>query len=319
MPRGELTAELFDALRHGRAPRRSPIHDDALGGDDFHLALYCCYELHYRSFADVGADREWDPSVIGFRLGLEQAFERHLRDEVGSCSAGDVVAGLQQLAQAPGPSLSTQLATAGEMWQFREFVVHRSAYQLKEADPHTWAIPRLDGAAKASLVKLQMEEYGDGVEADMHATLFAGVLEELGLDSSYGHYLDLLPGATLATTNLISLFGLNRRLRGMLVGHLALFEMTSVTPMARYSTALTRLGAGPRARRFYDVHVDVDASHERLAAEAMAAGLVADQPALSGDVLFGAAAANAVEGRFAASLLDAWADGRTSLRSPLPC
>ena len=78
MPRGELTAELFDALRHGRASSRSPIHDDALGGDDFHLALYCCYELHYRSFADVGADREWDPSVIGFRLGLEQAFVAHL-------------------------------------------------------------------------------------------------------------------------------------------------------------------------------------------------------------------------------------------------
>jgi len=314
-----LTAELFDALRRGREVGRPPIDDDALGGDDFHLALYCCYELHYRSFAEVGDDREWDPSVIGFRLGLEQAFERRLRDEVGSCSAGDVVAGLYQLAVAPGPSLSSHLATVGERWQFQEFAAHRSAYQLKEADPHTWAIPRLVGAAKASLVKLQMEEYGDGVETEVHATLFAGVLEELGLDPSYGHYLEILPGTTLATTNLISLFGLNRRLRGMLVGHLALFEMTSVTPMSRYSTALARLGAGSRARRFYDIHVEVDASHEVLAAEAMAAGLVADHPELTADVLFGAAAAHAVEGRFAGSLLDAWAAGRTSLRSPLPC
>jgi hypothetical protein len=232
---------------------------------------------------------------------------------------GDVVVGLHELAEAPGPSVSRYMATAGELWQFREFAVHRSAYQLKEADPHTWAIPRLEGAAKASLVKLQMEEYGDGVEAEVHATLFAGVLEELGLDPSYGHYLDLLPGTTLATTNLISLFGLNRRLRGSLVGHLALFEMTSVAPMARYSAALARWGAGPRARRFYDVHVEVDASHEVLAAEAMAGGLTAAQPELTADVLFGAAAANAVEGRFAGSLLDAWAAGRTSLRAPLPC
>jgi Iron-containing redox enzyme len=318
-PRGELSAELLDALRRGRAVGRPPIHDDALGGDDFHLALYCCYELHYRSFTEAGDDREWDPSVIALRGRLERAFEARLREEVGPPPTGDVVAALHQLAGAPGPSVSRHLAADGQLWQFREFAVHRSAYQLKEADPHTWAIPRLDGAAKAGLVKLQMEEYGDGIEVEMHANLFAGVLEELGLDRSYGAYLDVLPGTTLATTNLISLFGLNRRLRGSLVGHLALFEMTSVTPMSRYSDALTRLGAGPRARRFYDVHVEVDASHEVVAAEAMAGGLVAAHPELASDVLFGAAAANVVEGRFGDALLDAWATGHTSLRSALPC
>ena len=34
----------------------------------------------------------------------------------------------------------------------------------------------------------------------------------LGLDPSYGAYLDLIPGVTLATVNLMSLFGLHRRL-----------------------------------------------------------------------------------------------------------
>ena len=61
---------------------------------------------------------------------------------------------------------------------------------------------------------------------------------------AYGTYLDRLPGITLSTCNLVSLFGLHRRWRGALVGHLALFEMCSVGPMGRYQAALERFGLG---------------------------------------------------------------------------
>ena len=116
--------------------------------------------------------------------------------------------------------------------------MHRSAYQLKEADPHTWAIPRLHGDPKSALVRLQYDEYGEGVTRDAHAELFALHLQRLGLDPTYGAWLDWIPGSTLATTNLVSLFGLHRRWRGALVGHLALFEMASVPVMGAYSAAL---------------------------------------------------------------------------------
>ena len=118
------------------------------------------------------------------------------------------------------------------------------AYQLKEADPHTWAIPRLDGRAKAALVDIQIGEYGDGNAQHVHATLFVDAMRALELDPSYGMYLDRIPGVTLATVNLVSLLGLHRRWRGALVGHLALFEMCSVVPMGRYAHAMHRLGAG---------------------------------------------------------------------------
>ena len=48
-------------------------------------------------------------------------------------------------------------------------MLHRSAYHLKEADPFTWAIPRLDGSPKAALVEIQADEYGGGHAARMHA------------------------------------------------------------------------------------------------------------------------------------------------------
>ena len=129
----------------------------------------------------------------------------------------------------------------GSLAEMREFAVHRSAYQLKEADPHTWAIPRLEGSTKAALIRIQADEYGYGTTRRMHQQLFVETMRALGLDPTYGAYLDALPGTTLATVNLITLFGLHRRWRGALVGNLAVYEMTSVVPMGRYSSALGRL------------------------------------------------------------------------------
>ena len=322
-PRGSLTEFLLSHLQRPphELPPCPPVDDDALAGDDFHLALYLCYELHYRSFAGVDDAWEWDPGLLGISRTLESLFELALVSQVGPTpSDGDVAAELHRIvAEAGGASLSAYMAEQGTLEQMQEFAVHRSAYQLKEADPHTWAIPRLSGGPKAAMVEIQTDEYGGGVEGDMHSTLFADTMAALGLDPTYGAYLDRLPGPTLATVNLVSLFGLHRRLRGSLVGHLAVFEMTSVGPMARYSEALARLGLGRGARRFYDVHVEADAHHSVVATGPMAAGLAAREPALAPDILFGARAIIDVEARFADHLLGSWARGRTSLFDAVPC
>jgi hypothetical protein len=204
------------------------------------------------------------------------------------------------------------MAEHGTLEHMREFAVHRSAYQRKEADPHTWAIPRLWGRAKAALVEIQHGEYGEGRPEDVHAELFAATMRALDLDPTYGAYLDRIPGVTLATVNLMSLFGLHRRWRGALVGHLALFEMCSVVPMGRYRDALDRLGAGAGAP-FYAVHVAADAEHEVIALHDLAGGLAEQEPQLATDIVFGARALGAIEDGFARTLLDAWAAGRSSL------
>ncbi len=249
---------------------------------------------------------------------MERACLAELRDRVGPPSVLqqlDPAVELQELANGDGPSLSQRLLDEGTREELREFVVHRSAYQRKEADPHTWAIPRLRGRAKAAMVAIQHDEYGEGVVDDVHAELFAVTMEAFGLDPTYGAYVDCLPGVTLATDNLPTLFGLHRELAAACVGHLALFEMTSVGPMGRYSAALARHGISAGARRFYDVHVEADAIHERVALEDMVRGLLDDDPALGGAVIFGARALVHVEGRFTDHLLGSWSVGRSSLRA----
>lgn len=321
-PRGPLTAHLLRALRrppHPLTGAPDPGPGRELADDDLQLALYVCYELHYRSFAGVDDGWEWEPTLLGWRRRLEAAYEARLGAMVAAPRpSGDVEADLRRVLLAgTGPSLSAHVEECGGLEHLRELAAHRSAYQLKEADPHTWAIPRLAGGAKAALVHIQRDEYGDGVDASMHSSLFAVTMRALGLDDRYGGYLDHLPGATLATVNLVSLFGLHRRWRGALVGHLAAFEMSSVVPMGRYARALERLGVGADARRFYDVHVEADAEHEVVAAGRLAGGLVGDCPELAGDVLFGAAALVAVEAAFTRHVLRSWAAGRSSLRRPL--
>jgi hypothetical protein len=322
-PRGPLSAAVLLALRQppgclGLTPPVAVV--DALADDDLQLALYLCYELHYRGAAGADRDWEWDPALLGFQAELERAFLQRLHDEIAPVRRGqlaDVQGALSELiAGESGASLSSFLLESGALVQFQEFCVHRSAYQLKEADPHTFAIPRLSGQAKAAMVEIQHDEYGSGSAADMHSILFGATMTALGLNPVYGAYLAQLPGVTLATVNLASMLGLHRRWRAALVGHLAVFEMTSVGPMERYSQALARLGIGPEGRRFYDVHVEADVRHGAIALERMVAGLIEIEPYLGADLLFGAAAVLLVEDRFSRHLLSSWSSGRSSLLRP---
>lgn len=316
-PRGPLTEFLVEEL--ARPPHdvtdAPPGDDDPLTGEDVPLALAILYELHYRSWDEVDDRWEWQPSLLAVRADLEDAMDAALRERVSAPTAGDDVAAqiIEMVDADDGPSLSRHLARRGTVDQYREFLVHRSIYHLKEADPHTWAIPRLHGHPKAALVEIQSDEYGGGRPEWMHATLFADSMRALGLDDTYGAYVDRTPGETLALVNLMSFFGLHRRRRGAIAGHLAVLETTSSEPMRRYAAGLRRLGFGEDATRFFDEHVEADALHEQIATHDLAGGLARQEPEVADDILFGAAAVIALEARFAQRLIDAWGAGSSSL------
>jgi hypothetical protein len=319
LPRGPLSSALLARLTDGEPLAVPDLDDiDARGDDDLHLALWCCYELHHRGFDGIDDRYEWDVETLAFRQALEAAFEGALRDEHRASSLpADPGIALRVIGTWAGPPLASTVASSGTLDQLREVAVHRSAYQLKEADGHTWGLPRLHGPGRSAMVEIQADEYGEGKPGEAHAELFAAAMDQLGLNSEFGHYIDRLPGTTLATDNLVSLFGLNRRLRGALIGHLALFEMTSVGPMSRYLTAARRLGGLEALERFYEVHVEADAHHADLAVSKMITGFIGTEPHLAPDMVFGATALTRVEARMAGQILAAWRDGRSSLRPGL--
>jgi hypothetical protein len=329
-PRGPLSAGLCADLSRGNtlgpdttaaADRLLATGTDPLTDDDLQLSLAICYELHYRGFDGVDDAWEWDPELLRLRARLEQRHTAALRElagplEVTGAPVDQQLAAL--IAADDGPSLSRYLAKEGTVEQWREYLTLRSVYHLKEGDPHTWAIPRLSGRAKAAMVEIQADEYGGGSAERMHSQLFAGMMADLELDTGYGALWDDAPAVAFTSVNTMSLFGLHRSLRGACLGHLAAVEMTSSEPSRRYSSGLRRLGFGDRTTVFYDEHVEADAVHEQIAAVDMCGSLVAEDPSLTADVLFGAQCSLALDGLTAVHLLGAWESGRSGLRGGEP-
>jgi hypothetical protein len=333
LARGPLSAQLLWVL--GEEPHAVPqLAEQAremvgstrnvLTDEDLQLSLLVLHELHHQGWPGVDDRWEWHPDLVQLAAVLEDVTERSLRALVADqlpterVDPADVPGALAALTRADdGPSLSKYLARHGDVTQYAEFLIQRSIYHLKEADPHTWAIPRLSGKPKAALVEIQADEYGGGRAEWMHAALFANAMRGLGLDDGYGRYLNEVPAITLAWANTMTLFGLHRRLLGAVVGHLAALEMTSSLPMRRYGNGLRRLGFDEATTRFFDEHIEADAVHEQIAAHDLAGQLALLRPELVDDILFGAAAALAVDGMVTEHLRSAWDRGESSLR-PVP-
>ncbi len=337
-PRGPLSEYVLERLIDvptRPAPRAPGPVDEEIGDplvdEDLALALYVLYELHYRSFSGVSDEWEWDPGLLTLRSEMEACFERAIIDDLldsdiwaasgleehpdrlAHPDAEDIPGLLRAMIDADDdPSLSRRIETQASKEQMLEFLIHRSAYQLKEADPHSWAIPRLSGPAKAALVEIQSDEYGGGDADFVHAHLFARALEAAGLNAEYGFYLERIPGPTLAAVNLMSFFGLHRAWRGAIAGHLAVFEMTSTQPNRRYGNALRRLGFPAAALEFFDEHVEADAVHENIAAHDLAANLARDE-GLGRSILIGAGALIRADQRFARSVRECWDRGESTL------
>ncbi|MBD7958504.1 iron-containing redox enzyme family protein [Microbacterium sp. Sa4CUA7] len=328
MARGPLSAEILDLLADdtqdaaGLADRAAAVVDratDIARDDDVQVSLFLLYALHYGSLADLPVAREWDLDLLGARRVLEAAFEAQLRAEIEVPDAPeatvDAVARLlfSMTAPAPGPSLARYVAKTASVEQLREFLMHRSIYTLREADPHSWAIPRLTGRPKAALMEIQFDEYGSGDAGRAHAGIFAQTMRGVGLDDTYGVYVDVVPAVTLASLNVMSMFGLQRRLRGAIVGHLAAFEMTSSIPNKHYGDGFRRAGFDCDVTAYFDEHVEADAVHEQIAGRDLAGALAEEEPHLVPDIVFGAAACLAVDGWAGEHILNAWQEGRTAL------
>ena len=309
-PRGELTEQLVGVLSAGSAPVTS-LTATATDETDHQLALWILHELHYRGFEETSDALEWDPDLIRLRGSLERQLEACLRAAVADDLAAateqgtDLTTRLEHLTRDQPGRLAEHLAREASIDQFREFLVQRSIYHLKESDPHAWALPRLEGAAKVALAELLYDEYGAGVPERLHSRLFADALRAMGMDATYGAYIDDASWQTLAVNNTMTMFGLHRRFRGAVMGHLAAFEMTSSLPARRIAQGADRLSLDAAVVAYYDEHVEADAVHEHVAA-GICASLVEDDPVVADDVLFGAAACVELDRLAAQVLLTRW-------------
>jgi hypothetical protein len=311
-PRGllsEWTVARLAATASDQQPGPAPAPDS---WDDEAISLWMLHELSYRGFEDAADHAEWDPGALVVRQRLEVALEERLRARwtTSDPAPAEVPAELERLvAEDDGPSLADHVRRHAVLDEVLELLRQRSIYHLKESDPAAWVVPRLPVRAKAALMELQYDEYGDGDPNRLHSHLFARGLVAAGLRSEYGAYVDDALPETLEMNNAASMFGLQRRLRGAAMGHLAAFEMTSSLPSRKMVQGLERLGLDGPMAAYYDEHVEADAIHEHLAVNDICGTLAEDEPDQAAEILFGAFTSLDLEARFATAMFAAWGRG----------
>lgn len=317
-PRGEPAAELASRIDTDAVPE-----GDALEDEDLLLTLWTLQGLAYHGFDGVDGRWEVDHRLVRLRVALEDAIEDALRPLIEPAVARHLPAARKDLAATlfalpaaeftDAPSLATHARRSMTLEQWREVLVLKSAYQLKEGDPHTFALPRLPMPAKLAMLEIQFDEYGGGRAEAVHSGLFVRAMGAVGLDTTYGAYVDAWPVSVLAANVALAWWASRRDWAGAAAGHLAMIETTSSLPCQQYVAGARRLGLDREAWAYFDEHVEADAVHEQVALRQMCPAISeAEGPER---VLFGFLAGLYLEGRVGQDAIDRWEAGGSALRN----
>ena len=297
--------------------------DDPLGDDDLQLALYLCFELHYRCFAGVDPAWEWRPDLLAVRAVLEEAFFDALEAEVGPGEPVDPDEVGDLLFRARSRRRG-RLALAPARGRGRPRAVPRvrrpplalpaeGGRPAQLGDPAARR-PGEDGAAGGAGRRVRRRPAASGCtrrssprRCGRSASTTARTPTSTASRRDPGDGQPDVGARACAASR-----------RGAIVGHLAMFEMTSAQPNRRYGNALRRLGfdaRGDRLLRRARRGRRGAREHRRLRPRRRpGARRSRSWPRTSSSA---PGPCSILEDRFARHLLAAWEQGETSLRRPL--
>jgi Iron-containing redox enzyme len=122
----------------------------------------------------------------------------------------------------------------------------------------------LGGAAnpiQCTLIKVLLEEYGNGRFNRKHSTFFAQMLNEFGMNMEPEAYFDLVPWEVLACTNHNFLMTERKRHYLRYCGGLTYFEVAGPSAYHNYLNAAQRLDLSDAAMAYWDLHIREDERH----------------------------------------------------------
>jgi hypothetical protein len=313
---------LLDRAR-SLAARAFEDEDDA-ALDTAHRTLYLLGAQSGWSPVSAWRENEHDLTLAAVRLELEHAFERQLArvaavPEPPPADLADVLDWLTDLAlRRPlfdGPSMGAFYRDEATLEQLREVVAQRSLFFLKEPDPWTMVIPSLRGEAKAGLIDLILDEYGWGRHDQMHSTVYATLMEKLGLSTAYDEYFDQTSWQLLAGLNYQAMLARHSRLCRRMYGYIYLVEADSPGSMRNYLAAYARAGIeDPEVRLFYELHIDADEGHADVALNEVVARVLQSEPAAIAEIARGVVEGRYLHALFSRHLHSRFSAGRSSLR-----
>lgn len=153
--------------------------------------------------------------------------------------------------------LRSQMSLQG----YRSLLAIVSLDGLVEASRMSRILGGASNEVQAMLIRVLMEEYGNGRFNRKHSTFFAQMMAELRLKTEPEAYFDLAPWELLASIN--HNFLLTERKRHFLRynGGLTYFEIVGPSIYQDYMAAAQRLGLSDEAMGYWELHIREDERH----------------------------------------------------------
>ncbi len=168
---------------------------------------------------------------------------------------------------------------------------------------HLLAIASLDGLVEASrmsrilggasnevqatLIRVLLEEYGNGRLSRKHSTFFAQMMAELGLNTQPEAYLEIVPWEVLACINHNFLLTECKQHFLRYNGGLTYFEIAGPTIYTDYMLAAQRLQLSDTAMGYWELHIREDERHGQWMLNQVALPLVDEYPEDAWQIVLG--------------------------------
>jgi hypothetical protein len=144
---------------------------------------------------------------------------------------------------------------------YRYLLAIASLDGLVEASRMSRILGGASNEIQAMLIRVLMEEYGNGRFNRKHSTFFAQMMAELGLNTQPEFYFDLAPWELLASINHNFLLTECKQHFLRYNGGLTYFEIVGPSIYRDYMTAAQRLGLSDAAMGYWELHIREDERH----------------------------------------------------------
>ncbi|MBD2493118.1 iron-containing redox enzyme family protein [Nostoc sp. FACHB-280] len=140
---------------------------------------------------------------------------------------------------------------------------------------------------QCTLVRVFLEEYGNGRLSRKHSTFFAQMLAEFEMNTEPEGYFDLVPWEVLACANQNFLTTERKRYFLRYSGALTYFEVAGPAAYRNYLAAAQRLQLSDAAMGYWELHIREDERHGQWMLDSVALPLAEQYPHDAWELLLG--------------------------------
>lgn len=144
---------------------------------------------------------------------------------------------------------------------YRRLLAIASLDGLVEASRMSRILGGASNEVQAMLIRVLMEEYGNGRLARKHSTFFAKMMAEMSLNTKAEGYFDLAPWQLLASINHNFLLTECKRYFLRYNGGLTYFEIVGPSIYTDYLMAARRLNLSEESSGYWELHIREDERH----------------------------------------------------------